>query len=56
MGAVADHLDDVLLAEDYRRGVYFRVLELGATAIFAAWVAVSLPALRMQKAEDGRDR
>ena len=49
VGAVADHLDDVLFAEDYRRGVASKALEVGVMAVAAVWAGVSLLALRSQQ-------
>lgn len=56
VGAVADHLDDVLFAENYRRGFVSKALELGVMATAVAWVAVSLHVLRSHQVEDARDR
>lgn len=48
-GAVGDHLDDVLFAEDYRRGAISKALEVGIMVIAAVWALVALRTLQHAK-------
>ena len=52
VGAAADHLDDVLFAEVYRRGLVSKALEVAIMVITLLWAILSLNALRRQRGLD----
>ena len=54
VGAVADHLDDVLLAGDYRRGAVSKALEVGVMLVALLWAGLAANALRPQRPENPR--
>lgn len=52
VGAVGDHLDDVLLADDYRHGLVSKALEFEVMVVALAWVALALQVLRVPSTGD----